>query len=100
MFHTPPRPVCRQLTFSPSDNSDISEDTQPTPRVSPADAQVYLDEEEEDFQMVPVDDEHWTTEEVPDRTLYNTNMPYHMDYGHICVLMWITYFLPTLTLWI
>ena len=30
--------------------------------------QVYL-EEDEDFQMVPLDDEHWTTEEVPDRTL-------------------------------
>ena len=27
------------------------------------------DEEEEDFQMVPLGDEHWTTEEVPDRTL-------------------------------
>ena len=34
------------------------------------DAQVHLEEdEEEDFQMVPLDDEHWTTEEVPDRTL-------------------------------
>ena len=36
----------------------------------PTDAQVYLEEdEEEDFQMVPLDDEHWTTEEAPDRTL-------------------------------
>ena len=25
--------------------------------------------EEEDFQMVTLDDEHWTTEEVPDRTV-------------------------------
>ena len=34
------------------------------------DAHVYLEEdEEEDFQTVPLDDEHWTTEEVPDRTL-------------------------------
>ena len=33
------------------------------------DAQVHLEEdEEEDFQTVPLDDEHWTTEEVPDRT--------------------------------
>ena len=27
------------------------------------------EEEGEDFQMVPLDDEHWTTEEVPNRTL-------------------------------
>ena len=34
------------------------------------DAQVHIGEdEEEDFQMEPLDDEHWTTEEVPDRTL-------------------------------
>ena len=52
----------------PSNDTDTSEDTPPTPRATPADAQVYL-EEQEDFQMVPLDDEHWTTEEVPDRTL-------------------------------
>ena len=27
-----------------------------------------LDIEEEDFQMVPMDDEHWTTELAPERT--------------------------------
>ena len=27
------------------------------------------DEEEEDFQMVPSDDEHWTSEETPERAL-------------------------------
>ena len=64
------RPVCRQLTYSSSDDSDASEDTPPVPRVAPTDAQVYLEEdEEEDFQTVPLDDEHWTTEEAPDRTL-------------------------------
>ena len=26
-------------------------------------------DEEEDFQMVPLDDEHWTSEETPERTL-------------------------------
>ena len=34
--------------------------------------QVYLEkdeEDEEDFPMVPLDDEHWTMKEVPDRTL-------------------------------
>ena len=61
-FQTPPRPVCRQLIFSHSDDSDTSEDTPPTPRATPTDTQVYLEEDqEEDFQMVPLDDEHWTT---------------------------------------
>ena len=27
------------------------------------------DDEEEDFQMVPLDDEHWTSEETPERTV-------------------------------
>ena len=61
------RPVCRQLTYSSSDNSDTSEHTLTAPRATP-DAQVYL-EEDEDFQVVPLDDKHWTTEEVSDRTL-------------------------------
>ena len=26
------------------------------------------EEEEEDFQTISLDDEHWTTEEIPDRT--------------------------------
>ena len=55
--------------FSSSDDSDTSEDAPPTPRATPAGTQVCLEEEEEDFQTVPLDDEHWTTEEVPDRTL-------------------------------
>ena len=28
-----------------------------------------LDEEEEDFQRVSLEDDHWTTEEIPDRHL-------------------------------
>ena len=50
---TPPRPVHLCLSFS--SNSDQDPDSTP----------VYLDssdEEEEDFQMVPLDDEHWTSE--------------------------------------
>ena len=63
------RPVCRWLTYSSSNDSDTSEDTLTAPRATP-DAQVYLEEDEkEDFQMVPLNDEHCTTEEVPDRTL-------------------------------
>ena len=63
------RLVCRWLTYSSSDNSDTSEDTPTASRATP-DAQLYLEEDdEEDFQTVPLDDEHWTTEEAPDRTL-------------------------------
>ena len=54
---TPPRPVCRCLSFSSADNY--------TPDSTP----VCSDDEEEDFQMVPLDDEHWTSEETPERTL-------------------------------
>ena len=78
--------VCSWLTFSSSNDIDISEDEAPSPstislitpqrpNTQPAtlratlDAQVHLEEdEEEDFQTVPLDDEHWSTEEVPDRT--------------------------------
>ena len=64
------RLVCRWLTYSSSDNSDTSEEEAPTALRATLDAQVHLEEdEEEDFQTVPLDDEHWTTEEVPDRTL-------------------------------
>ena len=72
MFQTPPRPVCRQLSFNLSGNSDTSGDVPPTPKATPAGTQVCLEEdkeEEEDFQMVPLDDKHWTTEEVPARIL-------------------------------
>ena len=49
MPQTPPRPVCRCLSFS---TPQYSED----------------EEEEEDFQMVPLYDEHWTSEEIPEIT--------------------------------
>ena len=72
MFQTPPRPVCRWLSFSSSDDSDTSKDISPPARTTAASTAVCLEEdkeEEEDFQMVPLDYEHWTTEEVPNRTL-------------------------------
>ena len=97
MFQTPPRSVHRWLSFSSSDDSDTSADAPPTPRATPAGTQVCLKEDdEEDFQMVPLDDEHWTTNEVPDHCAY-MNMPYHMDYTCIHVLMQITKILPTPT---
>ena len=64
------RLVCRWLTYSSSDDIDTSEEEALTASRATLDAQEHLEEdEEEDFQMVPLDDEHWTTEEVPDRTL-------------------------------
>ena len=56
---TPSRPVCHCLSFS--SNNDQDPDSTP----------VYSDnsgEEEEDFQRVPLDDKHWTSEQVPERT--------------------------------
>ena len=53
---TPPRPVHRCLSFSSADNN--------TPASTPE-----CSEDEEDFQTVPLDDEHWTSEETPERTL-------------------------------
>ena len=57
---TPPRPVCRCLSFSSADSYMLDS----TPECSES-----SEDEEEDFQMVPLDDEHWTSEETPERTL-------------------------------
>ena len=51
--------MCHHLSFS----SDGDQDPDSIPVYS-------SDEEEEDFQMVPLDDEHWTLETVPERTFY------------------------------
>ena len=66
MSQTPPRPVHRQLSFSPPDNTIIH-----TPKTTPASTPEHSEdkEEEEDFQMVPLDDDHWTSKEIPERTL-------------------------------
>ena len=55
---TPTTPVHHCLSFT----SDSSEDDQ-----DPDSTLVYSDEEE-DFPTVPLDDEHWTAEIVPERT--------------------------------
>ena len=54
---TPTRPVCHHLSFT----SNSSEDDQ-----DPDSIPVHSDEE--DFPTVPLDDEHWTAEIVPERT--------------------------------
>ena len=89
--------VHRWLTYSSSDNSDTSEEETPTAMRATPDAQVYLEEdEEEDFQMVPLDDEHWTTEEVPDRTLciHKHALPHRLC-PYLCP--YVNYLLPSYT---
>ena len=54
---TPPRPVHRCLSFSSTDSY--------TPDSIPE----CSEDEEEDIQMVPLDDEYWTSEETPERIL-------------------------------
>ena len=55
---TPTRPVCCCLSFT----SDSSNDDQ-----DPDSTSVYSDVEE-DFPTVPLNDDHWTAEIVPERT--------------------------------
>ena len=57
---TPPIPVHRCLSFSSVDNC-IPDNTEACSDSS--------DDEEEDFQTIPLDDKHWTSEETHDRTL-------------------------------
>ena len=96
---SPFRPVCRRLTCSPSDDNNISEDEVSSPHSTPQiqyptpdtrslpskhtlAAYKHLEEadEEEDFQTVPLDDKHWTTEEIPDRPLciYEHPLPHRL----------------------
>ena len=76
---TPPRPVCNHLSFT-SNSSESDQDPDSSPEHS---------NEEEDFQTVPIDDEHWTTEMVPERTfcIHENGLPnnvcqYPCPYGN------------------
>ena len=56
--------------FNSSDYDITPEVTSPTPKATPANTPEYLeDEEEEGFKMVPLNDDHWTSKEIPNRTL-------------------------------
>ena len=57
---TPHRLVYRHLSFSSANTY--------TPDGTPVCSDSPDDEDEEDFQTVPLDDGHWTSEETPDRT--------------------------------
>ena len=68
---TPTRPVCYCLCFS--------SDTAHTPDNTPA-CSDSSEKEEEDFQMVPLDDKHWTSEEGPERTfcIHEHGLPHNL----------------------
>ena len=55
---TPLRSVCRCLSLSSADNNMLD-----------STAECSEEDKEEDFQMVPLDDEHWTSKETPEMTL-------------------------------
>ena len=61
---TPTRSVCCHLSFT-SDSSDDDQDPDSSDQ-DPDSTPVYSDEE--DFPTVPLDDEHWIAEIVPERT--------------------------------
>ena len=84
---TPPRPVHRCLSFS----SNNDQDPHSTPVYSNSSDDV------EDFQMGPLDDEYWTSEEMPERTFLYTNRDYHITYANIHALMAAITFLHTWT---
>ena len=80
---TLPRPVCHCLTFV-FDSSESNQDAN-----SSSDSSSQYSAEEEDFPTVPIDDEHWTTEMVPERTfcIHENGLPnnvcqYPCPYGN------------------
>ena len=81
--HSPAKPVRHRLSFS-NDSLDTPNRSS-TSSPEPSD----LEEEEEDFQTVPLDDEYWSTEMVPEWTLCihenrlpNSVCPYPCPYGN------------------
>ena len=86
MPQTPPRPVWRQLSFSSTDDDNTPGNTPPPPRATPATTPVNLEnKEEEDFQTVPLDDDHWTDEQIPDRPLCVHS---HLVQHELCMFLW------------
>ena len=80
---SPLRPVYHHLTFLP-DSSESDQDPDSPLNSSPDSSS----DDEKDFQMVPIDDEHWTTGMAPERTfcihedgLPNNACQYPCPYG-------------------
>ena len=94
LTHTPTRPVHHHLSFSSDqdlntspvcmDTSNSSRDTTPEPSDDEESSS-----EDEDFQTVPMDNEYWSTEMVPERTfcIHENGLPnnvcsYACPYGY------------------
>ena len=94
LTHTPTRPVHHRLSFSSDqdlntspvcmDTSNSSRDTTPEPSEDEESSS-----EDEDFQTVPMDNEYWSMDMVPERTfcihengLPNNACSYPCPYGH------------------
>ena len=45
--------------------------------------------------MVPLNDDHWTSKEIPEKHYAFMSMAYHMGYAHTHALMQTTRFLLT-----
>ena len=80
VHHKPLQDQCTACLSFTSDSSESDQDPDSSPEHS---------EEEEDFQTVPIDDEHWTTEMVPERTfcIHENGLPnnvcqYPCPYGN------------------
>ena len=92
MTHTHPCPdqCAACLTFiSDSSESDHDPDSSSDNDQDPDSSPDSSSDEEEDFQTVPMDDEHWTTEMVPERTfcIHENGLPnnvcqYPCPYGN------------------
>ena len=88
-MQTPPRPVHRQLSFGPAD-IPTPLGSEPTPICIDSSDE---DKKEEDFQMVPLDNDHGTAEEISKRTLcvHENGLPHglcqfpcpYMNYGTV-----------------
>ena len=73
------RPEYQRLIYSPSEDDDSFTDEIPLPCSTPPaissrhtfNIVIHLEKEgkEEDFQTISLDDDHWTSEEIPDRPL-------------------------------
>ena len=99
------KPICHQLSFNSSEDEegpavDISPPysttslqnlpdlAQQLDSIYPICGDLEVDEEDEDFQTVPLDDDHWPTEEIPETSVYTHSLPHplcpypcpYMDY--------------------
>ena len=69
---SPVRPVCQCLSFNSDQDQDTSlvcMETSSSRDITPEPSEdEESSSEDEDFQTVPMDDEYWSTEMVPERT--------------------------------